>query len=73
MRDFAGARYEVLNPRGYRGHPAGTKFEATLEPDAERRALARGDVRIVARETPSVRPGTFTLPIGWIHSHEEVQ
>jgi hypothetical protein len=67
---FAGAEYEVLRPTGYRGHRYGTKFEAILEPDAERRALARGDIRVLARVVPSVRPGTFTLPNGWTNQQE---
>jgi hypothetical protein len=67
-----GALYEVLNPRGYRGHSRGAQFEGLLEPDAERRALARGDIRVLQRVTPSVRPGTFTLPQGWTNQYEEV-
>lgn len=70
--DVLGAAYEVLNPTGYRGHRYGTTFEACLEPAAEGRALARGDIRVIERVTPSVRPGTFTLPDGWIQPYEEV-
>jgi len=67
-----GAEYEVLRHDGYRGHRRGTRFEAILDPNAERRALARGDIRVVARRTPAVQPGSFTLPDGWLPSHEEV-
>lgn len=65
-----GAEYEVLRGDGYRGHPAGTRFEAILDPNAERRALARGDLRVVARRTPSVQPGSYTLPNGWTQMQE---
>lgn len=67
-----GAVYEVTRHDGYRGHGRGTRFEAILDPNAERRALARGDIRVVARITPSVQPGSFELPAGWVQPHEEV-
>lgn len=68
----AGAEYEVLRCDGYRGHSRGTRFEAILDPNAERRALARGDIRVVARRTPSIQRGAFELPAGWLQPHEEV-
>lgn len=69
----AGAEYEVLRFDGYRGHRRGTRFEAILDPNAERRALARGDIRVVARRVPTVQPGSFELPAGWLQPQQEVQ
>lgn len=57
--------YEVIGRSAYRGHEPGTRFEASLERNAERRAIARGDIRLVERVIPSLRPGSFTLPAGW--------
>lgn len=67
---YAGAEYEVLRRDGYRGHELGSRFEAILDPNAERRALIRGDIRVVARTTPSVQPGSFAFPDGWLQQQE---
>lgn len=65
-----GAVYKVGARRGYRGHAPGTVFEAVLDPAAERRAIERGDIRIVQRITPSLRPGSYLLPDGWLKPQE---
>jgi hypothetical protein len=41
--------YKVTGATSYRGHPPGVEFSADLEPDEERRALARGSIRVVRR------------------------
>jgi hypothetical protein len=64
--------YRVGRRRAYRGHAPGSTFEAALEPGAERRALARGDVVLIERKTPSLQPGSYTLPRGWLNQKEEV-
>lgn len=64
--------YEVTGTFAYRGHKPGTRFEALLDQKAEQRAIARGDIRLVERVTPSIVPGSFRLPDGWadVHAHE---
>lgn len=57
--------YEVTGRFAYRGHAPGTRFEASLSRPAERRAIARGDIRLVERVTPSIRAGSYKLPDGW--------
>jgi hypothetical protein len=42
--------YKVLAKTGYRGHREGETFEADLTEDQERRAKARGDIRVVRRD-----------------------
>ena len=42
--------YKVTGPTAFRGHRPGEEFEAELEPDLERRAKARGSIRVVRRE-----------------------
>lgn len=66
-----GGLYEVTGGRGYRGHTSGAVFEAVLDPLAESRALGRGDIRRIKRISPSIQPGTFTLPRGWLNQQEE--
>jgi hypothetical protein len=41
--------YQV-GPIPYRGHKPGERFTAELDPDAERRALARGSIKLVKSE-----------------------
>ena len=65
--------YLVTRPNGYRGHPPGSTFEATLNPGAEARALRRGDITPIHTEPPTIQPGSYTLPDGWPNQHEEVQ
>lgn len=65
--------YLVTGRREFRGHMPGVEFEATLDQNAEARAINRGDIRVIKRTTPSIQPGSFTLPVGWANQQEEVQ
>jgi hypothetical protein len=58
--------YRVTGRREYRGHKPGSEFEASLERGAERRAIARGDIELVAVVEPALQPGSFTFPRGWL-------
>lgn len=58
--------YVVTGRRAYRGHEPGTQFEAVLDRQAETRAIGRGDIRLLKRVTPSIQPGTYTFPAGWL-------
>lgn len=40
--------YKVTGP-AFAGHQSGEEFEADLDPDQERRAKARGQLRVVKR------------------------
>jgi hypothetical protein len=42
--------YKVIALTGFRGHKQGDEFEADLTPDQERRAKARGSIRVVRRD-----------------------
>lgn len=55
-------RYLVTGRRQYRWHKPGTVFEANLDPDAERRAIERGSIRVLEVVTPSLRRGSYRLP-----------
>lgn len=58
--------YEVTGSRRFRGHEPGTVFVARLETGPEARAIERGSIRLLERVTPSLRPGSYTLPDGWL-------
>ena len=58
--------YEVTGRREYRGHKPGDVFPALLEPAAEQRGIARGDIRLLRRIKPSLVPGSYELPDGWL-------
>lgn len=58
--------YEVTGRREYRGHPTGETFMARLNPGAEQRAIARGDIRLLRRVEPLLEPGSYDLPPGWL-------
>lgn len=60
--------YKVTGKRIYRGHNPGTTFEALIDPAVEQRAIERGDITLLRRETPDLRPGSFRLPPGWLRS-----
>lgn len=68
--EFSHGLYLVSGSRAYRGHEPGTEFQARLESNAERRAVARGDIVLLDRLTPQLEPGSYQLPIAW-HSTEE--
>jgi hypothetical protein len=61
-------RYVVTGSRAYRGHTQGTQFVARIDPNAESRAIARGDIQLLGRIEPSVSPAFFTPPAGWLAS-----
>jgi hypothetical protein len=56
-------RYRVSGKRRYRNHEPGAIFEARLEPDAERRAIARGSIELI--EYIDIVPGSHRIPEGW--------
>lgn len=56
--------YEVIGSTPYRGHPPGTRFTARLEPAPERRAVARGNIRVIDTLVPALPP-EHSLPPGW--------
>lgn len=58
--------YQVIGHRKYRGHQRGETFDATLDRNAERRAVARGDIVLLARVVPTIQPGSYTFPQGWL-------
>ena len=41
--------YKVVGPAAFRGHQAGEKFDAELDPAQEARALERGSIKVVKR------------------------
>ena len=63
----------MIGHLGYRGHKHGEVFEATLDPGAEHRALARRNIRVIDKSKPTLQPGSYKLPPGWADSKEEVQ
>jgi hypothetical protein len=58
--------YLVTGKRNYRGHEPGTIFEARLNPNAEARAINRGDIRLLRQIEPTIQPGSYTFPDGWL-------
>jgi hypothetical protein len=58
--------YLVTGKRNYRGHAPGSTFEARLDRLAEARAIARGDIRLLREIEPTVEPGSYTFPDGWL-------
>jgi hypothetical protein len=45
-------RYRVTGSTAYAGHEPGAEFEADLDPDAERRAIARGSLKLLRTKKP---------------------
>jgi hypothetical protein len=41
--------YKVTGPTAFRGHEPGEEFEDELSPEQEKRAKARGSIRVVKR------------------------
>ena len=58
------SRYRVNPdwPHRYREHEPGKEFEATLEPDVEQRALARGAIRLLERSEVKLNPKNVKAP-----------
>lgn len=69
MRSFG--LYRVTGKREYRGHKPGTKFEARLDRNAARRAVARGDIVLLREVVPELQLGSFTFPQGWLSSSQQ--
>lgn len=63
----------LVTGRSYRGHQAGSTFEATLDPAAEDRALRRGDITVLEESTPTIQPGSYQLPDAWQNTTEKEQ
>lgn len=57
--------YLVTGNRRFRGYSKGETFEAVLDRMSERRAVMRGDIRLVSTEAPTIQPGSYRLPLGW--------
>lgn len=64
-------RYLVTGKRQYRWHAPGTVFEEKLDPDAERRAIERGSIRVL--EEVEVSVGSYELPDDWPHGAADAQ
>ncbi len=58
-------RYRVIGKRQYRWHSPGTVFEAKLDPDAERRAIERGNIEVLGVIQPGLQNGSYVLPEDW--------
>ena len=58
-------RYLVTGTRKYRWHDPGTTFEARLDPDAEKRAIERGSIRVLEVIEPELQEGSYELPEDW--------
>ena len=41
--------YKVTGPTAFKGHQTGETFEAELDPEQERRAKNRGQIRVIRR------------------------
>jgi hypothetical protein len=66
VNDNVHGRYLVSGKTAYRDNPPGTVFEAVLDPGPEMRAIARGSITLLERVIPSVQPGSYVLPQGWL-------
>lgn len=58
-------RYLVTGRRAYRWHAPGSTFAATLDPDAEQRAIERGSIRVLEVIEPDLKEGSYELPDDW--------
>jgi hypothetical protein len=58
--------YEVTGKREYRGNQPGEIFHARIPAGAETRAIARGDIRCLRVVEPTLQPGSWQLPDGWL-------
>jgi hypothetical protein len=61
--------YRVVGTHGYREHEPGQIFHANLDRDAERRAVARGNIVVLDSSPTRLRPGSYRLPDGWHETH----
>lgn len=58
-------RYLVSGRRAYRWHKPGAVFEARLDPDAEKRAIERGAIRVLDVINANIKQEDYTLPNDW--------
>jgi hypothetical protein len=58
-------RYEVTGRRAFKGFEPGSVFDADLDVNMERRAVARGSIRLLERLVADLPPGSYRLPAGW--------
>lgn len=65
--------YRVNGRHAYHNNPPGSVFPASLDPDAERRAVARGALVILDSTPPGLVPGTYRPPDGWEHITHELE
>ena len=63
-------RYKVTGTREYRGNAPGAVFIASLERQAERRAIQRGDIQLLEPVAPEL-PARWGMPDGWSSKHGE--
>ena len=57
--------YRVLNRWRYREHELGEVFEATLEPEVERRAIEMRVIELLERKDISIADTEFSPPRDW--------
>ena len=57
--------YRVIGQHAYLGHQPGSVFSATIQPAAEQRALARGNIEVLDATPPGLIPGSYRPPDGW--------
>lgn len=62
--------YRVTGRLAYRGYQPDETFEATLDREAETRAINRRAISRVEVSTPSLQPGSYRLPDGWVNPHD---
>ncbi len=60
--------YLVTGKRKYRWHDPGSTFEAKLDPEAERRAVERGSIKVLAVIQSDLADGSYELPKDWPHA-----
>jgi hypothetical protein len=60
--------YEVTEGHTYRGRQAGEQFEARMDRAAEPRAVMRGVIRLIDAVEPTLQPGSYVFPDGWLPS-----
>lgn len=64
MKEFG--LYLVCGKRAYAGVEPGEEFMARLDRNAERRALERGSLQLVARVTPTIVLHDCEFDQGWL-------
>jgi hypothetical protein len=69
-RESRFGHFRVLCAEGYRGHEVGTEFVAAIERNDARLGVVRGRLAFLGQVTPSLEPGTYSFPTGWLASPE---